>query len=387
MSTLNRRDLDDCYILVLNEPQPQGTDRLSVVLSQDALSKRVKITESSDWEVLVTSMSSQDLLMSCLFSQTELERHDIRLDSCVTSNGFAFAFSSLFVCDLYIDKALQAGPPTSAAKKRYHLVLLDRSCGASSAYADSLSEECSLASASDQAQLLIPSAPRVSFRRLLKGVYELNDKLGEQKAKIRYLQLARAAQFAHFALEHRYCGSCGSINHFRGTCREPGNTEERQTSAELGAESGGDSSSPYTRCTQCARERYPRISPCVIAIVTKGDRVLLAHAARHPEGMFSAVAGFIEAGEDAEQAIAREIHEELGIAVKNITYHSSACWPFPSQLMLGYFAEYSHGEVQPDGEEILEANWYRFDELPLTPPKATIAGQLISAFVAKQSAD
>jgi NAD+ diphosphatase len=93
------------------------------------------------------------------------------------------------------------------------------------------------------------------------------------------------------------------------------------------------------------------------------------------------LAGFIEAGESAESAVHREIKEEVGIDVKNVRYVQSQSWPFPHSLMLGFFADYAAGVLKPDGEEIIEAHWYKKDQLPNLPPSFTISRALIDRFV------
>jgi NAD+ diphosphatase len=129
---------------------------------------------------------------------------------------------------------------------------------------------------------------------------------------------------------------------------------------------------------------YPTISPCIIVLVTKGEELLLAHNKNFPGDFYSTLAGFIEPGESAESAIEREIFEEVSVKVKNITYYGSQSWPFPSQLMLGYHAEYESGEVQPDGVEIDKADWFNYQELPQVPTgNISISGQLIESFVNK----
>ena len=107
---------------------------------------------------------------------------------------------------------------------------------------------------------------------------------------------------------------------------------------------------------------YPRISPCIIVLVTKGEELLLAHNKNFPGTFYSTLAGFIEAGESAESAIHREIFEEVKVRVQNIKYFGSQSWPFPSQLMLGYHAEYLEGEITPDGEEIDLADWFHYKD-------------------------
>mgnify|MGYP001494774559 CR=1 FL=1 len=103
---------------------------------------------------------------------------------------------------------------------------------------------------------------------------------------------------------------------------------------------------------------YPLISPCVLALVTKGNEILLARNNLFPEGLFSVLAGFVEVSESAEETVMREVMEEVSIRVKNIQYIGSQPWPFPSQLMLGFKCEYESGDLVIDEEEIAEANWY-----------------------------
>jgi len=93
--------------------------------------------------------------------------------------------------------------------------------------------------------------------------------------------------------------------------------------------------------------------------------------------MFSTLAGFVEAGETAEECLAREVREEVGIEVENIRYFSSQSWPFPNQLMLGFFADYAGGDIVCDKVEIAEAHWFKPGELPTIPPVHSISGQLI----------
>ena len=129
---------------------------------------------------------------------------------------------------------------------------------------------------------------------------------------------------------------------------------------------------------------YPRISPCVIVLVTRGEELLLAHNKNFPGTFYSTLAGFIEAGESAESAIHREIFEEVKVKVQNIKYFGSQSWPFPSQLMLGYHAEYLEGNITPDGEEIDLADWFHYKDLPNVPTgNISISGQLIESYLEK----
>src|SRR5690606_2600872 len=126
---------------------------------------------------------------------------------------------------------------------------------------------------------------------------------------------------------------------------------------------------------------YPRIAPCVIGIVIRERTCLLAHNANFTEGLYSVIAGFIEPGETAEQALVREIREETGIEVERLEYICRQPWPFPSQLMLGFVAHYKSGEIQVDGVEITDADWFTPDALPRVPPPHTISGKLIDLFL------
>jgi NAD+ diphosphatase len=138
-------------------------------------------------------------------------------------------------------------------------------------------------------------------------------------------------------------------------------------------------------CEQCGRLEFPRISPAIIVLIEKGDTLLLARSARFTAPFFSVLAGFVEPGESMEAAVHREVFEETGIHVKNVQYFGSQPWPFPDSLMIGFTAEYESGEIRIDGEEIVEAGWYRADKLPRIPGKLSIARQLIDSFIEKNS--
>lgn len=167
---------------------------------------------------------------------------------------------------------------------------------------------------------------------------------------------ARAMQLLHWRHMHRFCGRCG--------------TATELSSTEL-----------CCQCPSCGASFYPRISPCVIGLVSRGDELLLACHHRHKAGRYSLLAGFIEAGESAEEAFAREVFEEVGIGIQQIRYWASQPWPYPSQLMLGFFADYASGEISPDSSEIAHAAWFHPNHLPDIPSGFSIAGKLIRAFL------
>ena len=136
------------------------------------------------------------------------------------------------------------------------------------------------------------------------------------------------------------------------------------------------------RCEPCNINLYPRISPCVIVVVIDGERCLLVGKPSWPEGRFSALAGFLEAGESAEQALHREVFEEVGVHIENIRYVGSQTWPFPGQLMLGFLADAKTTDIQVDGVEIAEAEWFHYSQLPINCPSIqSMSGRLIEHFV------
>jgi NAD+ diphosphatase len=118
------------------------------------------------------------------------------------------------------------------------------------------------------------------------------------------------------------------------------------------------------RCPSCQAVHFPRTDPAVIMLVTDGqDRALLGHQPSWKEGRFSTLAGFVEPGESLEDAVRREVHEEVGITLADVTYAASQPWPFPSSLMVGFFATAETTEVDVDGREMAEARWFTRDEL------------------------
>ncbi len=162
---------------------------------------------------------------------------------------------------------------------------------------------------------------------------------------------------------HRFCGACGALN--------KDSTIER---AKV--------------CPRCGLLQFPRISPAVIVAIVKGDMILLARGARfRNSGMFSVLAGYVECGETLEECVQREVMEEVGIEVGNIEYFASQQWPFPHSLMIGFTAEYRAGEITEDRVEILEAGWFKSDNLPKIPEKPSIARRLIDWFVENRGSE
>lgn len=166
--------------------------------------------------------------------------------------------------------------------------------------------------------------------------------------------IGRGQQLAHWYHSHRFCGACGNLN-------------------QIGAGQG------LLQCAHCGIDYYPRINPCVIVLVTRARQLLLARHRQRSSHYFSCLAGFIEAGESAEEAVRREVFEEVGLQLGELRYVSSQSWPFPSQLMLGFHAEYQGGEIRLATEELLEAAWFDITQLPAVPAaNVSVAGQLIA---------
>lgn len=171
-----------------------------------------------------------------------------------------------------------------------------------------------------------------------------------------FIMASRAVQLLSWRRDHGFCSRCGTAT----------------------ATHGRDLAMV---CPACEYSQYPRITPCIITLVSRGDQILLAHGAGFPPGMFSCLAGFMEAGEDAEHAVQREVWEETQLRVRNLRYHGSQSWPFPHSLMLAFHAEYESGEICPDGVEIIEAGWFSRDQLPLMPPQGSISRSLIDSWL------
>jgi NAD+ diphosphatase len=194
-------------------------------------------------------------------------------------------------------------------------------------------------------------APEGTF---FEGLWKLYGNLEESLYKV----AVRAVQIVDWDRTHQFCGKCGS----QTTNREDIRAKE---------------------CPECGFIMFPRISPAVIVLVEHEDMVLLARAKRFQGNLYSVLAGFVEPGETLEETVQREIKEEVGIDVDNIHYFGSQPWPFPDSLMIGFTAKYTGGEIKVDGEEIVNAKWFKTGNLPEIPGSISIARKLIDWFTAK----
>jgi NAD+ diphosphatase len=171
----------------------------------------------------------------------------------------------------------------------------------------------------------------------------------------------RGVQIMEWARTHRFCGRCGA-----------------PTKLVPGERAMG--------CEQCGLRAYPRLSPAVIMAVHRGDELLLAHGRLFPMPMYSTLAGFVEPGESLEDAVRREVREEVGVKVGEVTYIGSQPWPFPNSLMIGFFAEYESGDIVIDPVEIVDAQWFPIDGLPMIPTGVSIAHRLIRTYIEQRRA-
>jgi len=131
---------------------------------------------------------------------------------------------------------------------------------------------------------------------------------------------------------------------------------------------------------------FPHVAPVILALISRGDELLLARSPHFAPGLYSILAGFIEPGETAEQTVAREVQEEVGIQIKNIQYYGSQPWPFPSNLMIGFTAEYASGEIQIDPIEIEDAKWFNINNLPPLPTPISLSRRMIDEYIAQRLA-
>ena len=166
---------------------------------------------------------------------------------------------------------------------------------------------------------------------------------------------ARGAQIAEWARTHRFCGACAT------------------PMAQLAGER-------CMGCPACGMLAYPRISPAMMVMIRKGDQVLMALHTRSAVQRYIPLAGFLEAGESIEEAVHREVFEEVGLRVHNLQYFASQSWPFPHSLMIAFTADYLDGEIRVDTDEIAEARWFGpGDDWPERVPHVSISSMLVDA--------
>ncbi|MFM5882517.1 NAD(+) diphosphatase [Methanobrevibacter gottschalkii] len=181
----------------------------------------------------------------------------------------------------------------------------------------------------------------------LRDVYEFNKSL--------YLMGGKAVLVNDWYISHQYCGRCG-------------------TKTQI------DEKDMMLKCPECGQNHYPRIAPAIIVAIRKGEELLMANHSYHETIRYALIAGFVEPGESIEEAVKREVSEEVGIEIKNLEYKRSQSWPFPNSLMLGFTAEYDSGDIKVDGDEILKAKWFKKDEIIRYDSDISISDWLIQDF-------
>ena len=166
-----------------------------------------------------------------------------------------------------------------------------------------------------------------------------------------------AFQLMNWYLQNKFCGKCGGITRHK--------KEERAVF-----------------CPSCNTTIYPKISPAIIVAILGNDKILLARGVNFRSNFYSLVAGYVDIGESIEDAVVREVKEEVGIDIKNIRYYKSQPWPFSGSMMIGFIADADDTQpIRIDKNEIIDAAWFSSTDLPNHPQNRSIAGELIEKFV------
>jgi NAD+ diphosphatase len=189
----------------------------------------------------------------------------------------------------------------------------------------------------------------------LSGLRSLYDVLPETH----YAIAGRAAQIVAWDRDHQHCGRCGDPT--------------ERVAGERGR-----------RCARCDFTAYPRVSPAIIVLIERDDRILLARGRTFVPRRFGIIAGFVEPGESLEDAVRREVQEEVGFEIGRIAYFGSQPWPFPHGIMIGFRTEHLRGEITFGDGELAEAGWFGAEDLPEIPAKLSIARRLIDDWASRR---
>ena len=167
-----------------------------------------------------------------------------------------------------------------------------------------------------------------------------------------YLKAGKCHEILYWDMNTKFCGVCGA-------------PMKQETDISK-------------RCTGCGKEIWPQLATAVIVLIRKGpDEVLLVRAKNFRSNHYGLVAGFVETGETLEEAVVREVHEEVGLEITNVRYFGSQPWPYPCGLMVGFNADYVSGDIKIQEEELTKGGWFSRDNLPEIPEKLSIARMLI----------
>lgn len=183
------------------------------------------------------------------------------------------------------------------------------------------------------------------------GLREAWKYLGDEKWKVE----ARRAELDYFFRTHRFCGSCGA---------------EMTPASEISV-----------KCPACGREDFPSLSPAILVLVKRRDEALLVHARNFSRPVYALVAGFVETGENLEECVRREVKEETSLEISNIRYFASQSWPFPSQLMVAFTADYAGGEIRFADGELTSGGWFHREVPPELPTMPSLSRRLIDSWL------
>lgn len=167
----------------------------------------------------------------------------------------------------------------------------------------------------------------------------------------RWKEEARKAELDYFFSTHKYCGTCGAL---------------MIKNSEISM-----------RCPHCGNEVFPSLSPAILVLVKRGEEALLVHARNFRNDIYALVAGFVETGESLEECVRREVKEETSLDIKNIRYFASQSWPFPSQLMVAFTADYAGGEIKFTDGELTAGGWFSRSNPPTLPTLPSLSRRLI----------
>lgn len=170
-----------------------------------------------------------------------------------------------------------------------------------------------------------------------------------------YLKAGKCRELLYWDTQTQFCGRCGAPMQLHTAISK--------------------------RCTHCNNEVWPQLSTAIIVLIHRGEEVLLVHARSFQSDFYGLVAGFVETGETLEQAVHREVMEETGLTIRNLTYFGSQPWPYPCGLMVGFMAEYAGGELRLQESELSAGQWFRHDALPRVPSRLSIARKLLDAWM------
>lgn len=198
----------------------------------------------------------------------------------------------------------------------------------------------------EETERFMPTGLRASYDCLERRLYD---------------QAGKAYEIVYWDKHSRFCPACGTP------------TEQKERIMK--------------KCPRCGYEIYPAVSPAILVLIRKGNEILLVHARNFRGTFHGLVAGFLETGETLEQCVEREVMEETGLTIRNLTYFGNQPWPYPSNLMIGFIADYAGGEIKLQDEELSAGSFFSKDNLPEIPRKLSLARKMIDWWLEEQTKD